>query len=88
MLRDNIGLVWRKIYTSKQCHFEDGNHHAFKIDFLLFSTMLYEVPRTFVTAWEMHSNCDIVGTHHYACAGRYVCIAFCGSQLKACVRSG
>ena len=23
MLRDNIGLVWRKIYTSKQCQFED-----------------------------------------------------------------
>ena len=23
MLHDNIGLVWRKIYTSKRCQFED-----------------------------------------------------------------
>ena len=23
MLRDNIGLVWKKICMSKQCHFED-----------------------------------------------------------------
>ena len=28
MLRNNIGLVWRKIYTSKQRQFEDVcNHH-------------------------------------------------------------
>ena len=45
---DNVGLVWRKIYTSKQCQFEDVTiiysttaSHTLGLVSLLFVASLY-----------------------------------------------